>query len=315
MSGAAEEEQWLEPRNPSCDRHRARHSTDMRARVISHAAIGSIALLALAFRAASAQPDEWQRLWMPSGAVLPEPVKVTVHALGDLGSELESAEWLMVSTKYHQIYYAPSIDTVMLGAVYQVIDNVYEFLSRRSPVDARQPVRVFLVPGQRGRSRVSPQAVAVRTGADADAAFVVGSVMHEETHLFNLTFLGRGGQNWWAGEFSCIYHQERARLANQGADVRREFARRLPNGPSSPLASLEGPAQPTFDAAVSALYFLEESYGTARMIEFRRQSLLASKSTNGHALPASVFLEVFGKDAAALDREWRAFFGWTNNSE
>ena len=280
----------------------------MRARVISRAVIGSIALLALASCVASAQPDEWQRLWIPSGAVLPEPVKVRVHALGDLGSELEAAEWLMVSTRYHQIYYQTSIDTVMLDAVYRVIDNVYEFLSRRSPVNASQPVRVFLVPGERGRSRVSPQAVAMRTGADADAAFVVGSLMHEETHLFNLTFLGHSGQNWWAGEFSCIYHQERARLTKQGADVKREFARRLPNGPSSPLASLEGLAQPTFDAAVSALYFLEETYGTARMIEFRRHSLLASKSTS--VLPASVFLQVFGKDAAALDREWRAFFGW-----
>ena len=285
----------------------------MRTRAISHAAIGSLALLALACGFASAQPDEWQRLWIPNGAVLPEPAKVRVHALGDLGPELESAEWLVVSTKYHQIYYKTSIDLRMLDEVYQVIDNVYEFLSRRSPVSAKQPVRVFLVPGERGRSRVSPQAATMRTGADADGAFVVGSLMHEETHLFNLTFLGESAQNWWAGEFSCIYYQERARLTKQGADVKREFARRLPNGPSSPLASLGGPTQPTFDAAMSALYFLEETYGTARMIEFRRQSLMASKTGKGLALPAPVFLQVFGKDAAVLDREWRAFFGWTNS--
>jgi hypothetical protein len=287
----------------------------MRARAILHTAIRSTALLALAYSVASAQPDEWHRLWNPNGAVLPEPVKVRVHALGDLGPELESAEWLMVPTKHHQVYYQNTIDMRMLNEVYQVIDNLYDFLSQRSPANAKQPVRVFLVPGERGRSRVSPQAVAMRTGADADAAFIVGSLLHEETHLFNLTFLGERGQNWWAGEFSCIYYQERARLTKQGADLKHELARSLPNGPSGLLSSLEGPTQPTFDAAVSALYFLEETYGAARMIEFRRESLMASKTTNGRALPASVFPQVFGKDAAVLDREWRAFFGWTNGGE
>ena len=291
----------------------AQHSTDMRARAMFHAAVSSVVLLALAFGCASAQPDEWQRLWVANGAAFPEPAKVRVHALGDLGPELESAEWLMVSTKYHQIYYQTPIDGRMLGEVYQVIDNVYEFLGRRSPVNAKQPVRVFLVPGERGRSRVSPKAVALRTGADAETAFILGSVMHEETHLFNLTFLGESGQNWWAGEFSCIYHQERARLTRESTDMKRDLARRLPNGPPGSLASLEGPTQQAFDAAVSAMYFLEETYGMARMIEFRRQSLEASKTNHGRAPPASLFLQVFGKDAVALDREWRAFFGWTNS--
>jgi hypothetical protein len=63
---------------------------------------------------------------------------------------------------------------------------------------------------------------------------------------------------------------------------------------------------------MSALYFLEETYGTARMIDFRRRSLMSARATNGHALPASVFREAFGKDADALDGEWRAFFGWTS---
>jgi hypothetical protein len=272
----------------------------------------SIALLALAFTAARAQPDEWHRLWIPGGAVLPEPVKVRVHALGDLGPELEAAEWLSVSTRHHQIYYQASLDPQTLLDVYQVIDNLYDFVSRRSPADAPRPVRVFLVPGERGRSRVSAQAVAMRTGANADATFIVSSLMHEETHLFNFAFLGQSAQGWWTGEFACIYHQERARLTKLGADLKPGMARRLPNGPSAPLASLEGPTQAAFDAAVSALYFLEETYGAERMIEFRRQSLISSKATNGRALPASVFRQVFGKDADALDREWRAYFGWTS---
>ncbi len=216
----------------------------------------------------------------------------------------------MVPTKYHQIYYQGSADTKTVVEVYQVIDNLYDFLSRGSPANAKPPVRVFLVPGERGKSRCSPQAVAMRTGASADAAFIVSSLMHEETHLFNFAFLGDSAQGWWTGEFSCIYHQERARLTRQGADLKSELSRRLPNGPLGPLSSLEGLGQPAFDSALSALYFLEETYGTARMIEFRRQCLISSKATNGHALMNSVFRKVFDKDAAVLDGEWRAFFGW-----
>jgi hypothetical protein len=287
----------------------------MRARMISRLVLSAIPLLALAHTAARAQAEEWHRLWIPTGAALPEPVHVRAHAPADLGPDLESSEWLMVSTRYHQIHYQPSIDVKTLTDVYQVIDNLYDFLSRRSPVNAKVPVRVFLVPGQHGQSRVSPQTAAMRTGADADAAFIVGSLMHEETHLFNFAFLDGAAQGWWTGEFSCIYHQERARLTKQGVDLKSELARQLPNGPSGTLASLEGNGgtQAAFNSAVSALYFLEETYGAARMIEFRRESLVASKATNGRGLPASVFRDVFGKDAEALDREWRAFFGWTKD--
>src|SRR5258708_2329929 len=174
-------------------------------------AICRIAVLALTCTVAWTQPpDEWSRVWTPNGAALPAAVEVRATALGDLGPELESAHWLMVSTKYHQIRYQASADTRTVVEVSRVIDNLYDFLSRRSPAKAKPPIRVFLVPGERGKSRCSPQAVAMRTGADADAAFIVSSLMHEETHLFNFAFLGDRAQGWWAGEFSCIYHQERA---------------------------------------------------------------------------------------------------------
>jgi len=276
----------------------------------SGAAVRAAALVAFVSSVALSQPDDWHRLWIPSGSRLPDPVKVRVQSLGDLGSDLESDEWLMVSTKYHEIHYQPSIDMKMLADVYQVIDNLYEFLNRRSPVPAKSPIRVFLVPGQRGRSRVSPQAVAMRTGADAEATFVVGSLMHEETHLFNFAFLGQAAQGWWTGEFTCIYNQERARLTKLGVDPKSDVAHQLPNGPSGSLASLEGPNQAALTSAMSALYFLEETFGASRMIDFRRQSLISSKATNGAALPASVFAQAFGKDTEALNREWRAFFGW-----
>ena len=259
------------------------------------------------------QPDDWHRLWTRTPGDLPEPVKVRVESVGDLGSDLGSREWLRISTKYHEVYYQPSVNVKTLAQVYQVVDNLYDFLSRRSPASPKWPVRVFLVSGERGRSRVSPQAGAVRTGADADAAFIVGSLMHEETHLFNFAYLGNSAQGWWSGEFTCIYNQERTRLAHDSVDMKGELARRVPKGPAAHLASLEGPSQEAFDAAVSALYFFEETYGAARVTDFRRRSLASSKSTNGRALPASVFREAFGKDAALLDKEWRAFYGWPDD--
>ncbi len=103
----------------------------------------------------------------------------------------------MVPTKYHQIYYQPSADTRTVVAVARVIDHLYDFLSQRSPANAKPPVQVFLVPGERGKSRCSAQSPAMRTGADADVAFIVSSLMHEETHLFNFTFLGETAQGWW----------------------------------------------------------------------------------------------------------------------
>jgi hypothetical protein len=274
-------------------------------------AIRYLTALALTCAVAWTAPDEWSQLWTSNRGTLPEAAKVRATGLADLGPELESAQWLMVPTKYHQIYYQASADINTVVEVSQVIDNLYDFLSRRSPANAKPPIRVFLVPNERGESRCSRQAVAMRTGIDADAAFIVSSLMHEETHLFNFAFLGDRAQSWWAGEFACIYHQERARLVKQGADVRTELARHLPHGPLGPLSSLEGPTQPAFDSALSALYFLEETYGTARMIEFRRQCLMSSKATNGQKMPASVFENAFGKDATVLDGEWRAFFGWT----
>ena len=273
-------------------------------------AIRSIAALALTCAAAWTLPDDWSRLWTENRAAPIAPVRVTATAPGDLGPGLETASWLMIATKHHEIYYQPAADTATVEDVARRIDGLYDFLSRRSPANVTAPIRVFLVPGERGKSRCSRQAPAMRTGVDADATFILTSLMHEETHLFNFAFLGDRAQGWWAGEFTCIYHQERARLTKEGADVKREFARRLPHGPIGPLSSLEGPTQPAFDSAASALYFLEETYGAARMIAFRRQCLISSGATNGKALPPSVFRAAFGKDATVLDAEWRAFFGW-----
>ncbi len=45
------------------------------------------------------------------------------------------------------------------------------------------------------------------------------------------------------------------------------------------------------------------------MIGFRRQCLIASKAARGGNLPETVFAEVFGKHAAVLDGEGRAFYG------
>jgi hypothetical protein len=270
-------------------------------------ALWSFGALALSGGTAS---DEWHRLWQKNGEAFPSPKAVQVGSLGDLGRELENREWLMVQSKYHHLYYQSSTDANLVVEVYQLIDNLYEFLSQRSPATVKPPVLAFLVPGERGRSRCCFRANAMRTGANADIAFILSSLLHEETHLFNHAFLGDKSQGWWTGEFTCTYFQERARLAAEGSDIKTAFRSRLPNGPIGRLDELESYGRRASDTAFTVLFFLEESYGRARFNQFRRQCLVSSQATNGGPLPKSVFTQVFGTESQKLDQEWRAFFGW-----
>ena len=275
-------------------------------------ALWSFGVLALPGGMAS---NEWHRLWQKNGAPFPSPQTVQVGSLGELGSELEDREWLMVRSKYHHLYYQPSTDPKVVAEVYQLIDNLYEFLSQRSPATVKRPVLVFLVPGERGRSRCCFRTNAMRTGASVNTAFILSSLLHEETHLFNHAFLGDKSQGWWTGEFTCIYFQERARLTEEGSDIKAAFRSRLPNGPIGQLAELDGYGERAFDEAFTALFFLEETYGRARFSQFRRQCLVSSQASNGGPLPKSVFAQVFGKESQELDQEWRAFFGWPHERQ
>ena len=171
-------------------------------------------------------PDDWDNIWL---LPMPSPTTVQVSELYDLGKDLENRQWLMVPTKDHQIHFTPSADKTKVAEIYARIDNLYTFLAQRSPAKPPTPIRVFLVPGEIGRSRCSKTSNAMRAGADGDTLFILTSLLHEETHIFNFAFLNDTPQGWWTGEFSCIYFQQRAlwqvKIGDHGIDDLELIAR------------------------------------------------------------------------------------------
>jgi hypothetical protein len=135
------------------------------------------------------------------------------------------------------------------------------------------------------------------------------SLLHEETHLFNFAFLNEVRQGWWAGEFFCIYHQQRALWQAQGKNVKKEIASQLPNGPRCHLSEIGERGKQAFDEAISALYFFEQQYGRESLNSFRQACLEESKRTDGGPLPDSIFAQVFGQDINQLNRQWLRFYG------
>ena len=287
-------------------------------RIVSPPAILALTLAGVSSLSADvADPpaDDWATLWQRSDVAMPAPVTEHVGAgdLGGLGEDLENRDWLMVSTGHHQLYFQPSADRAKVSELYRLLDGVYAFLSGRNPARPSTPIKAFLVPNERGHSRCSQLVTAMRTGEQGELPFLLTSLLHEETHLFNFAFLGRKPQNWWCGEFSCVYFQERARLDAEHRGLRKELISRLPKGPIGPLTELDRRGKDALDEAVAAMFFLEETYGRARLNDFRRRCLASAKAGNGGTLPESVFKQAFGKDAVTLDKEWRAFFGWSES--
>jgi hypothetical protein len=279
--------------------------------------LGSAAGSGSAGDVANPPANDWVTLWQRSGVAMPAPVTVRVGAgeLGGLGEDLGNRDWQMVPTGHHQLYFQPSADRAKLAELHRLLDRVYDFLSGRNSANPPAPIKVFLVPNERGHSRCSQSVSAMRTGERGELPYLLTSLLHEETHLFNFALLGRKPQNWWCGEFSCVYFQERALADAEGQDLRKELRSRLPKGPIGPLAELDRHGKDALDEAVAALFFLEETYGRARFIDFRRQCLASAKAGNGGELPESIFKRVFGKDSSTLDKEWRAFFGWLSDTK
>jgi len=189
-------------------------------------------------------------------------------------------------------------------------------LEGRSPAKFKPqiPIRAVIVPGQSGRSRCCWQANAVRTGDEGDLIFNMTSLLHEETHLFNMAFLVDKPQGWWSGEYACQYFQERARLTAQKKDIKKEIQGMLPKGPKGHLRQLDSLGKEAFDEAFSAYYFFEEKYDPNSFQRFRLACLEDAKASLGGNLAGTVFEKAFGKDVDALEKEWLAFYGWNSVS-
>ena len=263
--------------------------------------------LSLCPPATAEQSSDWNAIWC-----LPLHASRTaaIGSVPDLGADLENRSWRMIPTRYHQVHFQPTLDETMVAEICARIDNIYDFLAGRSPTKPPTPIRAFLVPDERARSRCSRTANAMRTGDQGDVQFILASLIHEETHLFNFAFLKEVPQGWWSGEFTCIYFQERALWTAQGENPKTAAAARLPNGPSCRLAEIQSRGKDAFDEALSALLFLEERYGRDKLVAFRQACLQASLKSAGGPLDDAVFADVFGRTVSQLNTEWREFYGW-----
>ena len=254
---------------------------------------------------------EWEDLWIPRPAPDREVRREYVTGIIDLGEDIAGKEWRVVSTQYHDVYYMPSMDLDKLEQLLNWLDNIYAFLTPWSPAPLATPVRVFLIPGQWAHSRCSFKDHAMRTGDVAPAEFLLTSLLHEETHLFNFAYLDGLGQGCWAGEFSCQYFQLRAGIEREGGKVLHEIVtRELPWGPSCKFGQIALDYTKHFPEAFSALYFLHEAYGADQLVRLREGWLKAAKERHGAVDGEDAFLSVCGKGFDELDREWRQFYRW-----
>lgn len=261
------------------------------------------------------RPD-WDSLWkVRQMQPMPEPKPCQITQTGTLGEDL-ARNWQTVPTKYHMLHFTKQIEPQKLKKVYVLIDNIYEFLQQRAPEaskPAQTPIAVFLVDGQLKRSRCCPSINAMRTGDQGDIYEIITSLLHEETHLFNMVNLDGKPQGWWLGEFSCQYFQIRAGLSAAKTDIRRYVRRRLPNGPKFKLHELDEAGKDAFDEAFAALYFLEERYGHDSLRRFRALHLDAAKSGERRK-NSSFMVEAYGEDVSLMEQNWLAFYGWKTSS-
>jgi len=263
------------------------------------------------FTSESNQLLEWERLWTPHPVPNRRVRREYVTGISDLGEDIAGKEWRVVATQYHDVYYMPSMDPDKLEQLLSRLDNIYAFLAPWSPAPLTTPVRVFLIPGQWAHSRCSVKDHAMRTGDVAPAEFLLTSLLHEETHLFNFAYLGGLGQGCWAGEFSCQYFQLRAGMEREGRRVLQEIVtKRLPWGPSCKFGQIALDCTNHFPEAFSALYFLDEAYGADQLVRLREAWLKAAKERHGGTDGEDAFLSVCGKGFDKLDREWRQFYRW-----
>lgn len=246
---------------------------------------------------------------------MPDSTPVIAFSLGGLGKDLEQREWQMISSKYHSIYFQESSDRAKVHAVFQLIDNVYDFLSAITPVKDNTPIQVYLAPGEKGNSRRATDVNGIRTGADAEVAVIIGTILHEETHLFNNALLEYSTANWWAGEFTAFYFQMRALQHVSGGDVRDFIRKSTPQGPTISILSLDRVGQPAIATAFTVLYFLEETYGREPLDAFRRAMIKSSHHTADRSLAAAGFEKSFGDKMPEIERKWRAFYGWPEPAE
>ena len=253
-------------------------------------------LVELPTRTGPAERERWKNLWKPKKCDLSN-VQTIVE---------DGKKWNNVSTRYFEFHFTETSNRKKVRQLASAMDNLYMFLHERTGRDIPYPIKAYLIPEQYGRSRCDFQTMSIYTGDEGDFEFNLTSYMHEITHLFNK---GRV-QNWWSGEFMCIYNQERMRLGEEAA--RRFFRKaaerdttrwdRVAEIDRSQLTGKKWNNRLFLGAAIH--YFVEETYGLEKLKEFwDLNSQPGSRMEIG-----SIITAVFGKDIDEMEREYRLFY-------
>lgn len=258
-----------------------------------------LAALLLAILAAPAySADPWAGLWTP------EP------------SAVHRGEGHELSTRRFRLRYPEQWrtehDRRLALHVAARLDGLYDFLALRYSSAPAEPVNAALVAGERGRSRTEPEGNLIRTGAQVDLHFALGSLFHELVHLFNFAQPG-AAQDFWSGELFAQYHADR--LETLGLEHRERY-RGLSRADPKKLdwtwiAMLderfaqmpEREREQLMDLGVSVYYFLEDSFGQGPTLCFQRAHLDPSRRKD-----PGVWKACFGKTYKELHAGWRRYY-------
>lgn len=133
------------------------------------------------------------------------------------------------------------------------------------------------------------------------------AMAHETAHLFIAAALPRVISSPWVGEYLATYLERRVAGAELGRTdwaTKDDYARRLALIRVQTWADLSGSGSATESSveAGSVYFFLEDTYGADRLTTLWQKLLKGADFSR-------TLREVYRKDAATLESEWRTYYG------
>jgi len=217
----------------------------------------------------------------------------------------EGEQWNQVSTRFFQLHFKDSADREQILKLAALQDNVFRFLSERTRREIPYPIKVYLTPDDAG-ARCDFDTMSIYMTERNQLDGFLSLYMHEATHLFNK---GRT-QNWWSGEFMCIYHHERSSRRENGVWRFYRTAAERDTTPWNQIADIDrdkltGELWDTrLRKAAGIYFFIEEAYGVEKLVEFWDRNCDASANANIQ----NVFAAVLSKDIELLQKEYQRFY-------
>lgn len=238
----------------------------------------------------------WLALWTPEKRDISNVQTVTE----------EGQKWNRISTKYFDLHFKDTANREEVLKLARTQDNVYRLLYERTGRDIPYPIKAYLMPERIG-AHCDFETMSIYMTETGNLDSFISWYMHEVTHLFNKGKM----QNWWSGEFMCIYDQERSIHHEAGI---WEFFKNAAETDTTPWNQVDDNMDRSklpgekwdnrlFKAA-AIYYFIEETYGVKKLAEFwdRNCEPRVDKDIG------PVFEAVFDKSMEELQEEYQRFY-------